>query len=389
MTPTHADSMSPCEGRAPSRVVVAAATAAIAGLVALTIIGEAASGQLHPVTDIGLGLVAVALVVGLPRRPVLVAVALALLAPASPVLVPASSGATLYVARTRSTRVAVAVTTLAALAHVLRGLWRPVGDLPFGWWVVIVVAVHAALLGWGALGRSHARVVVALRERAERAEAEQDAREHAARARERAAIAREMHDVLAHRLSLLATYSGALEMGRDAPEEARARAVGIVREHTHRALDELREIMGVLRQDVPGTEALRPQPGLSDLPALVDDSRDVGVDVALGVRVELPESVPPVIARTVYRIVQEALTNARRHAPGSPVQVSITGTPATWLEVTVRNGAAQGDQSRPGTSGTGTGLVGLHERVDMIGGHLEHGHCADGFGVRARLPWTG
>lgn len=369
---------------------MATATGVIAVLVALTILGEVASGQLRPVSDIGLGLVAIVLVVGLPRRPVLVAVTLALLALVSPVLVPASSGATLYVARTRATRVAVAVTALAALTHALRGLWRPVGDLPLGWWVVIVVAVHAALLGWGALGRSHVRVVAALRERAERAEAEQDARERVARAQERAAIAREMHDVLAHRLSLLATYSGALEVGRDAPEEARARAVGIVREHTHRAPDELREIMGVLRQEMPGSEPLRPQPGLSELPALIEDSRDVGVDVALDMRVAQPDSVPEAIARTTYRVVQESLTNARRHAPGASVQVSVTWAPAAGMEVAVTSTDPDPAQrNRPGTVGAGTGLVGLGERVALVGGQLEHGPCSDGFRVRARLPWTG
>ena len=127
-----------------------------------------------------------------------------------------------------------------------------------------MLVAEAALVGWGELSQARQALLQSLREQAHRAESEQASRVAEARAAERASIAREMHDVLAHRLSLLATYAGALEYRPDAPPEQLARAAGVVRAGVHQALDELREVIGVLRDDDPAAVA-RPQPGLSDL----------------------------------------------------------------------------------------------------------------------------
>ena len=126
------------------------------------------------------------------------------------------------------------------------------GGLPYGWWLVLLIAAYAALVGWGQLARARRALIASLRERARRAEAEQGRRVAEARTAERTRIAREMHDVLAHRLSLLATYAGALEYRPDAPPEQLARAAGVVRAGVHQALDELREVIGVLREEDHG-----------------------------------------------------------------------------------------------------------------------------------------
>ena len=225
-----------------------------------------------------------------------------------------------------------------------------------------------------------------MRERAERAEAEQERRLQEARAAERTRIAREMHDVLAHRLSLLATYAGALEFRPDAPPEQTARAAGVVRSLTHQALDELREVIGLLRDDGEAADPPRPQPGLADLERLVAESRDAGMQVRLRQRCAASPTLTEAVGRTAYRIVQEGLTNAHRHAPGAPVTVDVRGTPGEGLDVAVVNDRPGGPV--PVALGSSTGLIGVAERVAVVGGTVEHGPTADGgFRLRARLPW--
>jgi signal transduction histidine kinase len=197
-----------------------------------------------------------------------------------------------------------------------------------------------------------------------------------------------MHDVLAHRLSLLATYAGAIEYRPDAPPEQVARAAGVVRAGAHQALDELREVITVLREDDgDGDGAERPQPGLADLPRLVEESRDAGARIQLDDRVADPAALPGAAGRTAYRVVQEGLTNARKHAPGEPVQVVIDGRPGGGLLIEIRNPVVNGHAARPVIGGSGTGLIGLTERVRLAGGELDH-QAADGeFRLSARLPW--
>jgi signal transduction histidine kinase len=137
--------------------------------------------------------------------------------------------------------------------------------------------------------------------------------------------------VLAHRLSLLATYAGALEYRPDSSPEQLARAAGVVRTGVHEALDELREVITLLRDDDAAARQAddRPQPVLADLPRLVEESRGAGTDVVLHDDVDNPEALPAAVARTAYRVVQEGLTNARKHAAGQPVQVTLRGLSRT------------------------------------------------------------
>ncbi|MFJ8902712.1 sensor histidine kinase [Streptomyces sp. NPDC102359] len=263
--------------------------------------------------------------------------------------------------------------------------WRPDPDLPYAAAVVLLVVLTVAVVGWGMFVRSKRQLMLSLRDRARRAETEARLRAEQAQRLAREAIAREMHDVLAHRLTLLSVHAGALEFRPDAPREEVARAAGVIRESAHEALQDLREIIGVLRAG-ESEDGGRPQPTLAALDSLVAESRQAGMKVTLEQRVTDPAGVPASVGRTAYRIAQEGLTNARKHAPGTEVTVSVAGGPGEDLAVTVRNPAPEGDV--PAVPGAGQGLIGLTERATLAGGTLEHGPGPDGgFEVRARLPW--
>jgi len=378
--------------RGPGLATTAWVIAAIGALTAATIWGEFESHTATSllVLDVAVGVAACALLPVLLRWPVPGALALAVLAAVSPAATPAATFGTLYVAQRRRFAVAAAVGAAGVVAGAVQGLLRPFGGLPYIWWLVLVIAVEAALVAWGQLTQARHALIVSLQERARRAEAEQGRRVAEARAAERTRIAREMHDVLAHRLSLLATYAGAIEYRPDAPPEQVTRAAGVVRAGAHQALDELREVITVLREDDgpdDGDGAQRPQPGLADLPQLVEESRDAGARVQLDDRVPDPAVLPGATGRTAYRVVQEGLTNARKHAPGEPVQVVIDGRPGGGLLIEIRNPVVNGHTGGPVIGGSGTGLIGLTERVRLAGGELDH-QTADGeFRLSARLPW--
>ncbi|MET8216410.1 histidine kinase [Streptomyces hirsutus] len=264
--------------------------------------------------------------------------------------------------------------------------WRPDPELPFLASLVLFTVLMVAVVGWGMFVRSKRQLMLSLRDRARRAETEARLRAEQAQRLAREAIAREMHDVLAHRLTLLSVHAGALEFRPDAPQEEIVRAAGVIRESAHEALQDLREIIGVLRTG-GSDDAGRPQPTLAALDRLVAESREAGTKVVLDHRVtDSGAAVPASVGRTAYRIVQEALTNARKHAPGTEVAVSVAGGPGEGLTVSVRNPPPQGDVLP--VPGAGQGLIGLTERATLAGGTLEHGRAPDGgFEVRARLPW--
>jgi signal transduction histidine kinase len=267
----------------------------------------------------------------------------------------------------------------------LRPEWNS-GDM----WVELVwtLVFSALVLAWGLVVKARRQLVLSLRDRAHRAESEQQLRVAQARQAERARIAREMHDVLAHRISLLSLHAGALEFRPDAPPEEVARAAGVIRDSAHQALQELREVIGVLRDDPADDAPDRPQPTLADLPGLVDESRAAGMRVRLDRRVDDLGAVPVAVGRNAYRIVQEGLTNARKHAYGSTVDVIVAGAAGEGLSVEVRNPWPVGVPAGPEIPGAGTGIVGLTERATLAGGRLEHGRTAAGdFRLWAWLPW--
>ncbi|MFD5073212.1 histidine kinase [Streptomyces sp. NPDC058371] len=263
---------------------------------------------------------------------------------------------------------------------------RPDPDLPYLAALTLTTVLTGAVVGWGMFVRSKRQLLLSLRDRARRAETEAELRAEQAQQLAREAIAREMHDVLAHRLTLLSVHAGALEFRPDAPRNEVARAAGVIRESAHEALQDLREIIGVLRASERGDESGRPQPTLGAVEALVSESREAGMKVVLDNRVTDPAAVPASVGRTAYRIAQEGLTNARKHAPGAEVTVSVAGAPGDGVTISVSNPAPQGDV--PPVPGSGQGLIGLTERATLAGGSLQHGAGSDGgFEVRAWLPW--
>lgn len=222
-----------------------------------------------------------------------------------------------------------------------------------------------------------------LRERAESTEREQSARAAQARALERNRIAREMHDVLAHRISLVAMQAGVLDhRGNLSAEENRMLIRGIA-DGSHQALEELRDVLGVLRA-VPGSPE-PPQPSLDRIPELVADARASGVDVTLTTTVTGKPS--DVVGRTCYRVIQEGLTNAAKHAPGAQVHVTVEGTAGDELHASIRNSPATSTTTaQPPASGFG--LLGLAERITLADGELRHHPTPDGgYVLIARLPW--
>ncbi len=264
------------------------------------------------------------------------------------------------------------------------------GSEPYGLQIVLGVLITGVVVGWGLFVRIQRELVLSLRERAATLEAEQRLRVDQAREAERLRIAREMHDVLAHRVSLLSLHAGALEFHPDASAEEVAAAAGVIRASAHAALEELRDVIGVLREGPPASAPEPPQPTLADIPALVEECQAAGMRVRCGLDVPADAALPTALGRAAYRIVQEGLTNARKHAPGAAVEVTISARPGGVLAVEVVSRPAVGAAARGpfALPGAGTGLVGLAERVELAGGELEHGPGATGdFVLRATLPW--
>ncbi|HSV38658.1 MAG TPA: histidine kinase [Nocardioidaceae bacterium] len=250
------------------------------------------------------------------------------------------------------------------------------------WWLNLGfgIAFAAAAIALGMYIGSRRELLWTLRDRAERAEAEQSLRVAQAQSNERARIAREMHDVLAHRISLVTMHAGALAYRNDlSPDEVKASAE-IIQAKAHEALIDLRQVLGVLRGDgTPGAD--RPQPTYADIPALVDEAREAGMRVDLDA--VLGEGMPELVGRTAYRVVQEGLTNARKHAPHAHARVTLASKEG-GVTITVWNATTIGH--RTATPGAGMGLVGLSERVQLAGGRLEHSSDANGFTLHAWIP---
>ncbi|MBK6874243.1 MAG: sensor histidine kinase [Kineosporiaceae bacterium] len=260
-------------------------------------------------------------------------------------------------------------------------------DPQYPLWTDLVVrgVLAGAALGWGLYARERQALIRHLSDRAVRAESEQRMRVSQARRAERDRIAREMHDVLGHRLSMISLHAGALEVHPTLPQDVQA-AAAVIRRGAHEALEELRAVIGVLRHDARH-EPEPPQPGLDEVARLVADARSCGSDVQFDNRLASAGAPPPsATGRVAYRVVQEALTNVRKHAPGSAVELVVDGAPGQELLIQVSNPASSRAVTVVAPDG-GLGLVGLSERVELAGGRLSHGLAAGRFCLEARLPW--
>jgi signal transduction histidine kinase len=332
--------------------------------------------------DIVFGVACFVLVAYRRRWPLAIAVVTALLTP----LTSLGAGAILLAMVSLATRrrwwqiVVVAVINL--VMTVVYYVVQPAQDSD-PWWVAVGlgVAIIAAASAWGMFIGSRRELIWTLRLRAETAEAERDLRAAQARSTERERIAREMHDVLAHRISQISMHAGALTFRDDlSPEEMRA-SVGVIQEKAHEALNDLRGVLGVLR-DASGAPTTGPQPTYGDVAGLVDELRADGTQVTLDE--QLADPVPDAVGRTIFRIVQEGITNARKHAPAAAIRISVQGTAEDGITVELRNGLAFGPSRTPGA---GLGLIGLSERAELAGGRLNHRTEQGDFVLRAWLPW--
>ncbi|GAB3078631.1 histidine kinase [Pedococcus soli] len=349
--------------------------------------------EVLPFLEVVFGVVALALLPFRRRFPLPVALATAALSGVSSLAVGAGLIAMVSLASHRRWR----PVALAALVSVAGGLTyealRPTRDSL--WFSLLNVVIGALLVSLtisiGYYIGARRDLMASLRDRADTAEREQASRVAEARANERAQIAREMHDVLAHRISLVAMHSGALAYRSDLTPDETTRTAAVIRDNAHLALTELREVLGVLRDptkgdlDAPGVEP--PQPSLESVQALVDEERAAGREVASSIEVSHLEDAPNALSRNAFRIIQECLTNARKHAPGAPVSLAVTGAPGVGLDIRVSNAVAVPALAHP-LPQSGMGLAGVTERAVLSGGELTFGTDRRGqFVVRARLPW--
>jgi signal transduction histidine kinase len=261
-------------------------------------------------------------------------------------------------------------------------------DVPLIGILLIAAALTAIPLGIGLWNGAR-------RDLTRRRHAEAALRADLARQDERSRIAREMHDVLGHRLSLLSLQAGALEVSDGGP--GAAEAAQTIRRTARESLDDLRQVIGVLHDGQPfgraseaGNETNRPQPVLADLPDLVAATRQSGLAVNVTMLVDGASSAPIALGTAAYRIVQEALTNAVRHAPDTAVDVTVRGGPDTGLAIEVVN-ALPSDltgETQP-MSEQGTGLIGISERAATLGGTSSAGPTDEQtFAVSVWLPWS-
>ncbi|GAA1243780.1 histidine kinase [Prauserella halophila] len=330
------------------------------------------------------GLACLAALVWRRRFPLPVALATAL---ASAVSTTASAAALLALCslatRRRPMEIAAVLLVSVAVSQTyveFRMAGAPSGPL----WLQLAVAVLVtgiAAAGGVAVGARRTEVR-SLQHRAESAEREQLARAAQARTQERTRIAREMHDVLAHRISLVAMQAGVLNHRADLSNHDRQVMIRGIADGAHQALEELRDVLGVLRTDPDRPE--QPQPTVESIPDLVTDARTSGLDVTWTTTVR--GTPPEAIGRACYRVVQEGLTNAAKHAPGTAVHVGAGGAEGHELRISVGNSPATGVPARCPESGFG--LLGLTERITLLGGELDHHRSADGgYLLAARLPW--
>lgn len=247
-------------------------------------------------------------------------------------------------------------------------------------YTLFITAIVATAWALGSLGRTRAAYVAALVERGEQIRRDAERQVELAATEERARIAREMHDVVAHGLSVIVVQADGARYAAEHDPAVASRSLETIAATGREALTEMRRMLGLLRSGHQTT--LRPQPGLSDVRALVEESQAAGMRVYAHTQSDHPP-VPDGVALTAYRVVQEALSNVRKHAgPGvrTELHVRVDNEVEVVVEDDGRGASALGD-------GQGLGLVGMRERVTVHGGTLEAGpRPGGGYRVRARIP---
>ena len=248
-----------------------------------------------------------------------------------------------------------------------------------------------ATVGWLAAENARTRraYIEAVVERATEREREREERARRASTDERLRIARELHDVVAHAMSIIAVRSGVARLALQTRPQEASEALGIIEDTSRQALQELRSIVGVLRiAETDGTPAQRePAPGLTDLEQLVAQIGEAGVPVHLRVEGQ-PRRLPRGVDLSAYRIIQEALTNVVRHAAPATAQLTLRYQPAEITIEITDNGRSSPSARAGGLTGNGSGhgIIGMRERVSLYGGNLRAEPTPTGFHVLARIP---
>lgn len=249
--------------------------------------------------------------------------------------------------------------------------------------ILLIFFVVAATVAVGMYTQARRQLLAQFQRRAMDAEQGQTEAEDRARRAERTRIAREMHDIVAHKISLVALQAGALEVNPNLDRAQVVESVGLIRQTATTALSELREVLGVLRSEDEGAP-LAPQPTWGDVRDLVTTSQQAGISVELFDFIDDP--VPDMMARTAYRVVQEGLTNIHKHARHTKARVALIGEPGTDLVIEVSNVLPVGFTTD--LPGARMGLSGIETRVLHAGGTIASGPTDDGrFEVRAVIPW--
>jgi signal transduction histidine kinase len=258
-------------------------------------------------------------------------------------------------------------------------------------WGATLPGLALAAVGWLAAENARTRraYIDGVVERAAEREREREERARRASTDERLRIARELHDVVAHAMSIIAIRSGVARMALGTRPQQVSEALEIIESTSHQALQELRSIVGVLRgADTDTTPAQRePAPGLAGLEQLIAQIGEAGVPVHLRVEGQR-RRLPPGVDLSVYRIIQEALTNVVRHAAPATAELILRYQPAQITIEVTDDGRSSPDASTGGqaTNGSGHGLIGMRERVALYGGNLQAEPTSTGFHVLARIP---
>ena len=335
--------------------------------------------------EVVLGIAAFVLVHVRRRAPVRVAVAIAAMSAFSGLAAGPATLAAVSVATRRRWREVVLVGGANFAAAQTWTTIAPIEDNDPLVTTLVNLTVNAGMMGWGLYIGSRRELLWSLRNRAERAELEQELRLTQARSTERARIAGEMHDVVAHRITQVSMQAGALAFRDDLDGDRLRDGLGQIQRQANDALHELRGVLGVLREDDPSPPTARPQPTYDDIDALVDEARSLGLDVDWTDHLASEAPVPPATGRTVYRIVQEAITNVRKHAPGADLEIRSSGGERDGITVVISNPVRNQPSAAPGA---GLGLVGLRERTELRGGRLRQRREGSRFVLEAWLPWT-
>ena len=268
----------------------------------------------------------------------------------------------------------VAFAAFGMLTLIVCRVWEPSAT-------VITIGVLRTAVGplVGLYVSARQGMIRALRDRAERAERESALLAEQARTQERARLAGEMHDIVTRRLSLMVLQAGAL--GITAPDDPTRRAAEELRAAGCQALDELRDLVGILRTMPDDGEAM----SVTGIAALIAESTAVGIPAEL-IEEGDPALASPVVGRTAYRIVREALTNVRKHAPGARVTVQLRYG-ETETRVSVRNSPVPASAGPLAATGSGIGIASLRQRIELVHGTLRAGRDADGgFSIEATMP---